>query len=279
MPFTVPLTVLGAAIAASNGAVLDAKLASVVLANIFVVSYAFMINDIEDAEDDARDPKKAKRNPISAGRISREEAYKIARVLAGLALGFFAGTNKITFGVGLTTLVLSHLYSWRPVRLKAYPVTDILSHSLMLSGLLFVAGFTSFSYEVKDIWILTSGMILFSVYGQLYNQIRDYKADELAGLLNTTLLLGKKRAEKLKNISILFGVIAFLSAVYYQTFPFWLIIPLGLAVPLSFSLKTKTDSSGIAAVDISGKMQLQILLVVNIVILAWLAQIFIADFI
>jgi len=279
LPFTVPLTVLGAIIASANGAVLDSKLIFVVLANMATVSYAFMVNDIEDAEDDAIDAKKAKRNPISAGRISRDQAYTVARALALVALFLFALTNKITFGVGLTTLLLSHLYSWRKVRLKAYPVTDIVSHSLMLSGLLLVSGFTAFSYEVKEIWILTAGVILFSIYGQLYNQLRDYMADAKAGLKNTTLLVGKKRAEWLKNISIVFGAVAFLTAIYYRTFPVWLIFPVLVAMPLVFSLKMKTDTSGIAAIDISGKIQLQVHLIVNIVILVWLAQVFISSLI
>src|SRR3989344_3650588 len=106
LPFPVPLTVLGAIIASANGAVLDSKLIYVVLANVATVSYAFMINDIEDAEDDALDTKKAKRNPISAGRVGRDDAYTMARGLALVALSFFALTNKITFGVGLTTLLL-----------------------------------------------------------------------------------------------------------------------------------------------------------------------------
>lgn len=277
VPFTIPLTVLGAIVASSNGAILDSKLIYVVLGNLAVVSYAFMINDIEDAPDDARDSKKAKRNPISAGRIDRDDAYTLARVLAIISLMLFALTNKVTFGIGLSTLLLSHLYSWRKVRLKAYPVTDIVSHSLMLSGLLLLAGFSVYSTNFKSIWTLSTSAVLLSVYGQLYNQIRDFSVDAKAKLNNTTLLIGKKRARLLMNSSILLSVISLLTAIYFDTFPTWLLIPLFLSSPLVFSFKVKKDSSGTAAIDLTGKLQTQLLLIFNIIIFVWLAQIFVSS--
>lgn len=279
LPFSVPLTVLGAIIAATNGAVLDAKLIWVVLGNAAAVSYAFMINDIEDAEDDARDSHKQKRNPISAGRVSCAEAYTFARVLAIIALLFYLLTNALTFGIGVTTLVLSHLYSWRRVRLKAYPVVDILSHSLMLSGLLLLSGFSAFSTQFKEIWLLVAAASMFSVYGQLYNQMRDYAVDEKAGLKNTALLVGRRNTRFLMNTSVFLSVVTLLTSVYFKTFPIWLILPVALSVPLIFTFKTKTDSSGTVAIDLTGRLQLQLLLVFNILVLVWLLQIFVANLI
>jgi 4-hydroxybenzoate polyprenyltransferase len=274
IPFTIPLTILGAIVAASNGAALDSRLIFVVLANIATVSYAFMINDIEDAEDDSRDKAKAKRNPISAGRLSEEDAYTVVRVLAVVALVLYGLTNVLTFGIGITTLLLSHLYSWRKVRLKAYPVTDIVSHSLMLSGLLLLSGFSAFSSEFRHIWILTATATMFSVYGQLYNQVRDYDVDEKAGLKNTTILVGKRKAQFLMNASIVLSVVSLLTAIYFKTFPIWLLAPVFISSPIVFSFKAKKDSSGTAAINMSGKLQLQLLLVFNIVVLFWLAQVF-----
>jgi 4-hydroxybenzoate polyprenyltransferase len=274
IPFTIPLTILGAIVAASNGALLDIKLLYVIIANVAAMSYAFMINDIEDAPDDLMDPKKAKRNPVSAGRISRENAYTAVRLLALVAVVFYALTNKMTLGVGIVTFLLSHTYSWRRIRLKAYPVTDIVSHSLMLSGLLLISGFTAFSTDLKHIWILTSAAVLFSVYGQLYNQIRDFEVDTKAKLKNTTILIGKRRAEYLKNAAILLAVIALLTSIYYRVFPVWLVFPIILTTPFMFLYKSKNDSSGTAAIDLSGEMQLQLLLLFNIIILVWIGEIF-----
>jgi 4-hydroxybenzoate polyprenyltransferase len=272
--FTTPLTILGGIIATRSGAELDIRLVWVVLANVAVVSYAFAINDIEDSEDDARDPAKQTRNPISSGRISRKDATTIVRALAVVTLVLYAFTTKLTFGIGLATLLLSHLYSWRAVRLKAYPVTDLLSHSLMLSGLLVLSGYSVYSASFRQIWIIVASAVGFSIYGQLYNQIRDYKVDAQARLKNTTLLLGRRRARLLMNASIILSIITLLSAVYFKMFPLYLLVPIIVSTPLVFSFKVKNDSSGIAAIDLTGKLQTQVLIIFNIVILFWLGAIF-----
>ena len=76
VPFVVPLTIIGALMAARpHGTLLDWRLIAVTLANILAVAYAFMINDIEDAPDDARDPARAARNPITSGRIPANIGY------------------------------------------------------------------------------------------------------------------------------------------------------------------------------------------------------------
>src|SRR5688572_19744012 len=53
---------------------------------IFVITlifaYAFAVNDIEDADDDAKDPKKKSRNPVSSGYLSNSYAINILRFLA-----------------------------------------------------------------------------------------------------------------------------------------------------------------------------------------------------
>ncbi|MBC8171555.1 MAG: UbiA prenyltransferase family protein, partial [Anaerolineae bacterium] len=190
--FVIPLTILGALLALQNsGGALDWRLIAVTLANILAVAYAFMINDIEDAPDDARDPARAIRNPIASGRIPMRMGY-IACGLIALAsfLLYLPGGTTVTL-IGVATLVLSHLYSWRPVRLKAYPVTDVVSHSLMLSGLLMVAGYYTYHHDPGVVWLVVAAVTLFSVYGQLYNQLRDYAMDKAAGLHNTAIILGE----------------------------------------------------------------------------------------
>lgn len=271
--FSFPLTLLGGIIAFSNGAPLDARLIFVVLANISVVAYAFVINDIEDAPDDARDKKKKLRNPVSAGRLKKGEAYNFAKALAIVALFFYALTNLTTLILGIITLLLSHLYSWRPVRLKAYPITDLISHSLMLSGLLILAGFTAFSGQIEHVWLVVASVTLFSVYGQMHNQLRDYEVDCKAGLKNTTILVGKKRAEFLKNITITSAAIVFLISIYRNTFPLWLLLPAAISTPLFFSYNLRNIASGTLSLEVTEKMHVQFQLVFNFVVIVWLAQI------
>src|SRR5262245_2010066 len=113
VPFVVPLTILGALLAARpNNVQLDWRLIAVTLANILAVAYAFMINDIEDAPDDARDPARAARNPISNGEIGVRVGYTACRIVAAVTLILYALGGVWTLGIGIVTLLLSHLYSW-----------------------------------------------------------------------------------------------------------------------------------------------------------------------
>ncbi|MBZ0278655.1 MAG: UbiA family prenyltransferase, partial [Anaerolineae bacterium] len=169
VPFVIPLTILGALLAVKpNNTPLDLRLVAVTLANILAVAYAFMINDIEDAPDDARDPARAARNPISTGEIGTRIGYAACRVVAAATLILYAMGSLEVLGIGIVTLLLSHLYSWRPVRLKAWPVTDVVSHSLMLSGLLFLAGYFIYHNQPGIVWLVAASATLVSVYGQLY---------------------------------------------------------------------------------------------------------------
>src|SRR5688500_15567055 len=113
---------LGALLAVqAAGSALDWRLIAVTAANILVVAFAFMINDIEDAPDDAREAQRAAKNPVTSGRVNMRVAYIACGVVALASLILFALGGTLVFATGAITLALSHLYSWRPVRLKAWP--------------------------------------------------------------------------------------------------------------------------------------------------------------
>lgn len=273
VPFVIPLTLLGALLAAHpQNITLDLRLVAVTLANILAVAYAFMINDIEDAPDDAREPDRAARNPITNGEIEPHVGHAALRVVAVATLAMYALGGWYVLGIGLVTLLLSHLYSWRPVRLKAWPVTDIVSHSLMLSGLLLLAGFFIYGIEPGLVWLVAAGATLVSVYGQLYNQLRDYDMDKAAGLNNTAIILGENYTRKTMYLTVVLAVLCFLSAIVLGVFPWWLGGVLVVAVPLSMMFRPQTDMRGGAALDASGRMQAQVLIVLNLIIVVWLVQ-------
>jgi 4-hydroxybenzoate polyprenyltransferase len=83
------------------------------------VAFAFIINDVEDAPDDALNTAKVKRNPVSAAdllaRTGRLASFCVA-ITAGLV---FAILGIWPFIYGLSCLVVAYLYSWRLVRLKS----------------------------------------------------------------------------------------------------------------------------------------------------------------
>ncbi len=274
VPFVIPLTLLGALLAAQpSNIALDWRLIAVTLANILAVAYAFMINDIEDAPDDARDPDRAARNPITSGEISVGVGYTACRIIAVITLALYAlgGTSVLIIGLG--TLLLSHLYSWRPVRLKAWPVTDIVSHSLMLSGLLLLAGYFIYHNEPGIVWFVAACVTLASVYGQLYNQLRDYDMDKAAGLYNTAIILGERNTRYAMYLSIGLAGVCLLASIVQGAFPLWLGLVLLVSLGVSMLFRPQSDMRGGVAVDVSGAAQIQMLIAINLTVIVWLAQV------
>lgn len=272
--FVIPLTLVGALLAARpQNAMLDLRLVAVTAANILAVAYAFMINDIEDAPDDALDPARAAKNPITSGLLGVRIGYAACRIVAAATLVLYALGGVQVLLIGIVTLLLSHLYSWRPVRLKAWPVTDIVSHSLMLSGLLLLAGYFVYHDAPGLVWLVAAGATLISVYGQLYNQLRDLHMDKAAGLYNTAIILGPNYTRKMMYLTIGLAAACFLAAIVQGVFPLWLCAVGITVVPLSMFYRSTTDMRGTVAVDASGRAQVQGLIVFNSVIGVWLLQV------
>ncbi len=274
IPFVVPLTLLGALLAAhTKGTHLDWRLLAVTAANILAVAYAFMINDIEDAPDDALDPERAARNPVTSGQIGLRVGYAACRVVAALTLCLYALGGLWALGIGGITLLLSHLYSWRPVRLKAWPITDIVSHSLMLSGLLLLAGYYAYHTQPGIVWVVAAAATMFSVYGQLYNQLRDYDMDKAAGLRNTAIILGENNTRRAMYLAVGLAAACILAAVVRQAFPLWLGLVLLVSAAVSMLFKPKTDMRGTKAADTSGSLQIQGLMIANLTTAVWFAEV------
>jgi len=270
--FTVPLTLVGALMAVENrtGIALDWRIAVVTVANVLAMTVAFMVNDVEDAPDDARDPDRATRNPVATGEIRPREGWLVALVLSAIALALYAWTSAGAFWIGALTLALSILYSWRAVRLKARPVVDILSHILMLSALLFLVGYFAYDSAPGAIWLVALGAALASAYGQLYNQVRDYDVDRAAGLRNTASLVGEAGTRRLMYASMALAALCLLVTIALGLWPLWLLIVPVVLAPLLFIFRPSTDARGTTAIDASGRVQMGFLIVANAVVLVWL---------
>lgn len=274
MLFTVPATLLGANMAVAHHAgsiALDGRLLAVLAANLLAVTFAFMVNDIEDAPDDARDPARAARNAVATGELSRRAGGWVCAGVSALALLLYAAINRPTAIIGASILLLGWLYSWRPVRLKGLPVIDVISHLLMLSALLVLAGYLAYHRAPGIVgWVMVSAGLL-SGYGQLYNQLRDYDADRAAGLHNTASLLGPRGTQQAMYLFLLGTVVTLGITIVLGLWPLWLaLIPL-IAAPLLVVFQPGTDMRGSQAVDASGRLQLGAMIVANITVLAWLA--------
>lgn len=270
--FTVPATLTGAAMAARHapGVVLDARVLAVTLANILAVTVAFMINDVEDAPDDARETHRAARNPVTTGEVTPRDGWIAAWVLGAIALLLDAAASTAAVWTGTLTLALAVLYSWRGVRLKALPGVDVIAHALMLSALLFLAGYAAYDTAPGRVWLVALGVGLISVYGQLYNQVRDFDMDRAAGLHNTASFVGPGGARCLMYAALLAAALCLLVTVVLGLWPLWLaLVPL-LMLPLLWIFRPRTDMRGTAAIDLSGRTQWSFMIMATITAMVWL---------
>ncbi len=272
VPFTIPLTVVGGLLAVEPAAAaVDWRLIMVLAGNALAMSFAFMINDIEDAPDDARDPAKRAHNVISSGLLSRREG-QLATAAAGiLAFLLFAAAGAYTLLLGAIMLALCYLYSAHPFRFKARPLTDVVSHALMLSGLIVATGFFAYDRAPGAVWLVIAAASLFSAYGQFYNQVADFNVDQQAGLRNTAALLGVGLTSLLGHASIALALVCMVAAILQGLFPVWLgtILLLGAFTCLLFPWEM--DMRGNLAQD-GGNMQRPGLIVANLAALCWLAS-------
>ena len=221
--FVVITTLLGAA---AGKATLSVSLIVVLLANLLAVGFAFMVNDVEDANDDAMSPAKASRNPVSSGLLTPTVAWRAALGVGfcGLALYAFLGIGPFLAGLGC--LALAYLYSSRHVRLKATPIADLVSHALMLAGLQFIAAYVAFNRTPIPQWLFPLLLVLaISLYGQLFNELRDFDGDVRAGVNHTAALLGKRASHRLMMAWLFVGVASAIVAVLAFSFvPVWVIL-------------------------------------------------------
>ena len=172
--FVVPLTLTGFLITNTPYA---SKLVAVLIGNLLTTAFAFIINDVEDAEDDKAIPAKLTRNPISSGELSRGFGYLASTLAASGAFLAFYSIGGVTTLLGSFNILLAYIYSSKAVRLKKWPLVDIVSHAMMLGGLLILTSFYTFSNNIGPAFSLVMGVFFISSYGQIYNQIRDFEAD------------------------------------------------------------------------------------------------------
>ena len=220
--FVVVTTLIGAATA---GGAFGWALIGVLLANELSVGFAFMINDVEDADDDALNPAKIKRNPVSAGLLTKREANLASYLTALLAAVIYAMLSPATFIVGAISLIVGWIYSWGPVRLKSKPIVDLLSHVMMLAGFQFLAGHLAFANQLGGRWFFPFlFLVSISGYGELYNELRDYEGDVRAGLKHTAAVIGQRAATLVMNTLLGLGLVGALYTIFFmQILPGWVI--------------------------------------------------------
>jgi len=267
--FVIVTTLMGAMIQETP---IDWRLLLVLVANWLAVGFAFMFNDIEDAEDDACDPAKANRNPVSARRISLHRAYLITFCVALTAGVIYFFLGLIPFFLGMTCLVLGILYSWKRIRLKRFPVLDLISHVLMLAGLQLLCAYTIFSSIIETHWIAPFIVVIaVSMYGELFNEVRDLEGDRKAGLKHTAALVGVRTAHIIMVVVLVIAGLALLYTILIGLIPGWLVGVLAILCVIMLIrpiIKAKRET----VLESSGPFQTPVLLIGAVGLTIWLAS-------
>lgn len=199
----------------------------VLIANLLGVGFTYMINDIEDASDDALVVDKSTRNPISSGTLSRRIGLLVTFCFAVLSTFFYFILGLLPFLLGIFSITIGALYSWRAIRLKRVPVFDLISHSLMVGVLQLTCAFYTFTSftGISVSWLLPTIYVLsISIHDELFNEIRDVEIDRKVGINHTASVLGIKAASIIMNFFLLLAFIAILYSAVISLIPWWFII-------------------------------------------------------
>jgi 4-hydroxybenzoate polyprenyltransferase len=247
--FVVITTLLGAS---AGSGYFGWTLVGVLIANWLAVAFAFMINDVEDANDDALDPAKRCRNPISSEDLSPRSGRIACLAVASGALVIYALCGLWPFVIGVNTIAIGFLYSWKRVRFKSIPGLDLISHGLMLSGLQFLAAYFAFEYHPNSRWIFPWLLIIsISLYGELFNELRDAECDRKAGIHHTASVLGPRPAYALMVSLLIVGISSAVVTIFIvHLLPNWVLISLGAfilicMIPSLINIRRKKSSLAI----------------------------------
>lgn len=179
------------------------------------LSFSFAINNYFDVEEDKHE--KCTKNPLAKGRISYREAKVIILLSIITSILFTALINENAIWYMITMLLVSAMYSVKPIKLKGRFLLDIVSHSLFFGVMIFLYPFVVFDTGIDKIAILTSLLIAYvSINLELRNHYTDYEHDKKAGLKTTVVVLGKEKTEKIIiAMNILYPII-YLSVLAYN---------------------------------------------------------------
>lgn len=186
------------------------------LALLFINIFCFAINDVEDADDDAKDPKKVLRNPISSGEVKRGLALAFTLLTGIISLVLLVKFGFFTILAGSLALFLGFIYSYKKIRLKSVPFLDLLSHGLFLGGLQTLIVITA-NGNIVNLPGLSLIILVFigSAMGDVNNEIRDYKVDRATGIKNTASILNLVRFEPLMHFLAVvpYGILAVIAFI------------------------------------------------------------------
>lgn len=229
---------------------------------IFLLSFAFSLNDCFDTEEDKLDQDK--KNPIVLKNISFRNGLFFSILLAVLGLVLSAVFGMKVFLFCLLLALLLFFYSSPPLRMKSRPWIDLFSHGLFGGAFLFFIPILIFTKEITLFYYLIAfSVFYFSVTLELRNHIEDYETDKAAGLNTTVVFLGREKSEKLLRYLAAFYPLTLLPVFFFYQ-QFFLLFSILTVIFLFLFQKKHHQMKDYRVVDVYANLSFVLLSIITI---------------
>lgn len=182
----------GAAFALRHPGMQDlVPLATLMVANVFLVTHIFMLNDWSGLNADLADPNKAA-GVFTASGVGRSEMGRLTAALLVLSLLLFACVGPLTLGLSLAIAALSAFYSLPRFHWKGRPLLNSATH--LAGGILhFLLGYSlGKTIDPRGLAIATFFALIFTA-GHLIQEIRDHQGDAVNAIRTNAVAFGPRR--------------------------------------------------------------------------------------
>jgi 4-hydroxybenzoate polyprenyltransferase len=183
---------LGAAFAIRHPGMRDlAPLATLMAANVFLVSHIFMLNDWSGLTTDLADANKAA-HVFTARGVGRGRMGVLTAGLLVVSLLLFSRLGPIALGLSLAIAALSAFYSLPQFNWKGRPFLNSVAH--LAGGILhFLLGYSLGSaLDAPGLAIATFFGLIFAA-GHLTQEVRDHEGDAVNAIRTNAVVFGPRR--------------------------------------------------------------------------------------
>ena len=168
-----------------------ATLATLLVANVLLVTHIFMLNDWSGLPIDLADPNKAAR-VFTARGVGHREMGALTAALLVLSLLLFSVLGPITLGLSLGIATLSALYSLPRFNWKGRPLLNSVAH--LAGGILhFLLGYSVGNVIDRRGFAIATFFALIFVAGHLTQEIRDHQGDAINAIRTNAVVFGPRR--------------------------------------------------------------------------------------
>ncbi|QPC82439.1 UbiA family prenyltransferase [Phototrophicus methaneseepsis] len=192
----------------------------------------FALNDYFDAQFDASDPVKARRNFFCQVHIPRKLLLGFVLILEAAVFLVFASYGLFGISMYVTAIVVMWAYSAAPIRLKNRPGLDLLTHAIFVQTFPYVVSVAlpSTGWRVIDSALVVL-FALASLAAQLEQQVRDYHLDKQFES-NFTIWFGHQPTRILLQLVTILLVVHVVAIISLQMLPLFLLPYIVIAAPI-----------------------------------------------